>query len=1489
MSPASQPGSSRSSETTQSADNASRAEPENLEHSEEFPSSRVAALARRLTQASARSEPHNVNPFLSSSPSLDPQSPQFDAKKWGQALLQAFAEDPAKYPRQPIGVSWRSLSVYGYGSGVDYQKDILNVLWRAPLMVRDWISDRQQKIHILRDFDGLVQPGEMLLVLGRPGSGVSTLLKTIAGQVHGLHLDPKSDFNYQGIQWDVMHSRFRGEIVYQAETDVHFPQLTVGQTLQFAALARTPKNRLPGVSRKTYAEHLRDVVMAVFGISHTVNTKVGNDYIRGVSGGERKRVSIAEATLNLSAIQCWDNSTRGLDSAAALEFAKTLKLSTELAGTSAIVAIYQASQPAYDASTLSESPTRVFDNVTVLYEGRQIFFGHISIAKKYFTDMGYHCPHRQTTADFLTSLTNPAERVTQPGFETRVPRTPDEFAEAWKRSGAYEELRKKIDLFEVDTAMEHDYFEPLKKARKLQQASLTRNRSPYTLSIPMQIGLCMQRGFQRLAGDKTFFIVTIAANFVISVVLGSIYYNLDPVADSLNSRCILLYFAILFNALSSALEIFSLYQQRPIVEKQARYASYHPFAEAISSVICDLPSKVFSAIAFNIPLYFMANLRREPGAFFIFLLFGFTCTFTMSMILRTIGQTSKTVQQALTPAAIFILGLVIYTGFILPTQNMQGWLRWINYLDPIAYAYESLVANELSSRQFPCASFVPMGPSYANSTATERACSVAGALPGQDFVDGDLYMNASFGYYHSHIWRNFGILIAYIIFFMSIYVLAAEYLSLDPSKGEVLLFRRNKLVTSRERKPPHDEESGGSQVHDRHHKSQQTQQTEGRIQKQDSIFHWNQICYDITIKGQPRRILDHVDGWVKPGTLTALMGASGAGKTTLLDVLADRVTMGVVTGDMLVDGHPKNMAFQRQTGYVQQQDLHLETSTVREALRFSAILRQPATVSIAEKHAYVEEVIDLLDMEAYAEAVIGVPGEGKQSSQCNLRLNVEQRKRLTIGVELAAKPDLLLFLDEPTSGLDSQTAWSIATLIRKLSDNGQAILCTIHQPSAILFQQFDRLLLLGKGGRTVYFGDLGENSKTLTSYFERHGAEPCSLGENPAEWMLRVIGAAPGAHTDLDWHEVWRSSSECAAVRNELDELAATTTTARLTSREGDELSYYAAPFSTQLVAVTKRVFEQYWRTPSYIYSKLVLCGGTSLFIGVSFYQAELSISGLQHQMFSIFMLLVIFAFLVYQRMPHFIVQRQQYEGRERSSRVYSWYVFMLANMSAELPWNTFAALLVFFPFYYLVGMNNNAVATDSVTERGGLMFFITWSFMMFESTFADMVIAGVDTAEVGAVIALLMFALSLIFCGVMVPLSSLPGFWHFMYRVSPFTYIIGCMLGTGVANHEVTCSALELLQFQPAQGQTCGQYMEAYMQLAGGAVYNPDDTSNCQFCSLANTNVFLTSVDISYDQRWRDLGLVWAYTAFNIFATLALFWLARVPKRGLAKRLTKF
>lgn len=308
---------------------------------------------------------------------------------------------------------------------------------------------------------------------------------------------------------------------------------------------------------------------------------------------------------------------------------------------------------------------------------------------------------------------------------------------------------------------------------------------------------------------------------------------------------------------------------------------------------------------------------------------------------------------------------------------------------------------------------------------------------------------------------------------------------------------------------------------------------------------------------------------------------SGAGKTTLLDVLATRVTMGVVTGEMLVDGRERDSSFQRKTGYVQQQDVHLSTSTVREALRFSATLRQPHHVSVAEKHQYVEEIITLLEMDAYGNAVVGSPGEG---------LNVEQRKRLTIGVELVAKPELLLFLDEPTSGLDSQTSWNILQLLRKLTAHGQAVLCTIHQPSAILFENFDKLLFLAKGGRTVYFGDVGKGSQILIDYFTRNGASPYHKGDNPAEWIFTAIGAARGSHSDIDWHDTWLASPERQGVRDELERLKQSGETTAEPTSDAAAYAEFAAPPLLQFRMVLTRVFQQYWRTPSYLWSKAFLC-----------------------------------------------------------------------------------------------------------------------------------------------------------------------------------------------------------------------------------------------------------------------------------------------------------
>ncbi|WJG35769.1 putative ATP-binding cassette transporter [Fusarium oxysporum Fo47] len=569
--------------------------------------------------------------------------------------------------------------------------------------------------------------------------------------------------------------------------------------------------------------------------------------------------------------------------------------------------------------------------------------------------------------------------------------------------------------------------------------------------------------------------------------------------------------------------------------------------------------------------------------------------------------------------------------------------------------------------------------------------------------------------------------------------------------------------------------------------------------------------------------------------------------------------MGVVTGDMLVNGKFRDESFQRKTGYVQQQDLHLPTSTVREALTFSALLRQPPRYSREEKIAYVDTVIGLLSMEDYADAVIGIPGEG---------LNVEQRKRLTIGVELAARPQLLLFFDEPTSGLDSQTSWSICNLMEKLTQNGQAILCTIHQPSAMLFQRFDRLLLLSKG-KTIYFGDIGDGSRTLVDYFTRNGAHSLPAGSNPAEYMLHVIGAAPGSTTDIDWPAVWRESPEYQHVQEELGKLASLNNTAA-TNQDSSIYTEFAASPIEQYRQVIKRVFEQYWRSPGYIYAKVLLSLGSSLFTGLSFLNGDNTQRGLTNQMFGIFMFLSLFPNLVNQIMPIFANQRTMYEAP--------------ANILVELVWNSIMSIFAYICFYYPIGLYKNAEWTDAVHSRGFTMFLHLWIFFMYTSTFAHMLIAGLPTADIAGGAGNLLLIMMFTFCGVLAGPNALPGFWIFMYRVNPFTYIIESFMGTSLGNAPMYCASNEFVRFTAPNGSTRGEYASAYIDQAGGYLSDLGAT-DCEYCAVSDTNQFLKSVSISYGNRWRDFGIMWVFCIFNLCMAFLFYWLARVPKNKKAKR----
>jgi ATP-binding cassette, subfamily G (WHITE), member 2, PDR len=234
----------------------------------------VHALARQLTSRTSYTEIRESPYDVREDSKLNPNSPHFSAKTWAKAIARTHLEDPKTGPSRTAGVAFKDLNVYGFGAATDYQKTVGNIWLESIGLARKIMGVGQRRIDILRDFEGVVHPGEMLVVLGPPGSGCSTLLKTLSGETSGFNVDDKSYINYQGISAEQMHKDFRGEAIYTAEVDVHFPMLTVADTLTFASRARAPRHVPGGVSKAVFANHLRDVIMAIFGISHTKNTCV---------------------------------------------------------------------------------------------------------------------------------------------------------------------------------------------------------------------------------------------------------------------------------------------------------------------------------------------------------------------------------------------------------------------------------------------------------------------------------------------------------------------------------------------------------------------------------------------------------------------------------------------------------------------------------------------------------------------------------------------------------------------------------------------------------------------------------------------------------------------------------------------------------------------------------------------------------------------------------------------------------------------------------------------------------------------------------------------------------------------------------------------------------------------------------------------------------------------------------------------------------------
>jgi ABC-type multidrug transport system fused ATPase/permease subunit len=307
------------------------------------------------------------------------------------------------------------------------------------------------------------------------------------------------------------------------------------------------------------------------------------------------------------------------------------------------------------------------------------------------------------------------------------------------------------------------------------------------------------------------------------------------------------------------------------------------------------------------------------------------------------------------------------------------WFGWIYYINPIAYSFEAVLTSEFYNKQLECApsEIVPSGPGYDNPAY--QGCAFTGAQVGSLDVSGSTYLNTQYQYSRGHLWRNFGVVIAFGVLYILVTALATEFFDFTSGGGGALEFKKSKAAKQKVKAVTASSDVEKGAVQEPSSGSSGTSETIGggqedealqEISGSDSVFTWENVDYSVPYMGGQRQLLNKVSGYAKPGIMVALMGASGAGKTTLLNTLSQRQKVGVVSGDMLVDGRKLGTEFQRGTGFCEQMDLHDGTATIREALEFSAILRQDRNVSRADKIAYVQKIIDLLELGDMQDALV---------------------------------------------------------------------------------------------------------------------------------------------------------------------------------------------------------------------------------------------------------------------------------------------------------------------------------------------------------------------------------------------------------------------------------------------------------------------------------------------------------------------------------------
>lgn len=414
--------------------------------------------------------------------------------------------------------------------------------------------------------------------------------------------------DYSGLSPDEVRKHYRSAVAYVPEDDVHFPTLNVRQTLEFALQSKTPRRFQDRIPR--YLE----IYGRVFGMTHTMNTLVGNEYIRGVSGGERKRISIIESLATDSSVTYWDNSTRGLDASSALDYARSLRIMTDTCGKATLLTLYQASDAIYE----------LVDKVLLIDEGRMLFQGPAHQAKRYFEDLGYECADMQTTSDFLTSITLPERRRFRSGWEERAPKGPIELEAAFRRSAVFKKVEASIVQYDHQrtgervngscmTDSECGSVEEFKRTMQSGKSRFVSSKSPYTVSLSRQIVLCAQRQLWQLKGHLGPLYIKLISAVVYGLLIGSMFYNQPQTTEGMYSRGGVLFYSSILLAWLQMSELEDAMQGRNILSRQKKFAFVRPSAVCLARVIQDMVVTSVLTLLYLVIMYFLSGLRSNVG------------------------------------------------------------------------------------------------------------------------------------------------------------------------------------------------------------------------------------------------------------------------------------------------------------------------------------------------------------------------------------------------------------------------------------------------------------------------------------------------------------------------------------------------------------------------------------------------------------------------------------------------------------------------------------------------------------------------------------------------------------------------------------------------------------------------------------------------------------------------------------------------------------